>query len=50
MAGAEGSMGLIEEFAFGRAGGIVASCCKGGHAQSLDPGYFVGEGVGLGAA
>ena len=43
-------MGLIEEFAFGRAGGVVAGRCEGGRAQSFDSGYFFGEGFGPGTA
>lgn len=50
MTGAECSMGLIEEFAFGRAGGVVAGRCEGGRAQSFDSGYFFGEGFGPGTA
>ena len=50
MTGAECSIGLIEEFAFGRAGGVVAGRCEGGRAQSFNPGYFFGEGFGPGTA
>ena len=50
MTGAECSIGLIEEFAFGRAGGVVAGRCEGGRAQSFDPGYFFREGFGPGTA